>query len=86
VPAIDPPQGFGLAPNPADDLVTVHWAGRTTANAHLRLIAAVGRVVRAWSTATPGPATLSVGSLAPGVFVVEARADGHRWQQRLVVR
>lgn len=86
-PAIPVDPTFSLAPNPADDQVTLRWPGAPTGPVHMRMIAADGRTVRTMDLAMAGGrAEFGVAGLAPGVYVVELSTAGHRAQQRLVVR
>ena len=80
------PNGMQLMPNPASGQVRLVLSSPAAADAHCRILATDGRVVR--TLRVPGGSTdlaVDIGGLAPALYVVELRMDGAVLLERLVV-
>ena len=75
--------GLAVYPNPVQDQLAVEWTG--SAAVGLTLYDAMGRVVRAVPITPAGRASLSVGGLAAGTYVLRA-SDGQRTAIRRITK
>jgi poly(3-hydroxybutyrate) depolymerase len=75
---LTPDSGFRVFPNPAGDLVTVHFNARSAGHPVLEMFTTDGRKVTRAISVTPiqGGMTVDVSELSPGVYLLRA-VDGH---------
>lgn len=76
---------FNLFPNPADQTVNVQWEGGNGAQTLLQLTDLTGRELMR-QTVGGQQATLQIGTLAPGVYMLAVTQNGQRMVQRVQVQ